>query len=439
MSSTMTETKTKKAKRSGRVYTTTTLTVDPPATMTGVQTPPQTPIALTTTTGSGQDSPVLTVVNGTAYTSAQLTHMGNVLARARAEEGFPTTTAPGYNIMATVEDYHRLLKLRELCDAANIGLSEYAQSNPARILYINIVRDIRERDETIGEAAATANVEARVSGMMNGVQAESALYQLIRHAVHSVVQNGGAQQNAANSGVDITGVLRDVDRHLTDLTSAQENGVSAIMTQMRNTVQGRLSLENPELSGVAMESVFEEVFAYNRMDGQYNRMDGQYNRMDGQYNRMDGQVNAIGQHVNAMGNLLNSTNTNVQALSTNLGVLQTIMNMLPQMVVQAIQEMLPGILHEAVGSAVRSSVRNSITNELVGNLQTFVGALNNARAQVGSSGKSASGSNEKGKSGGKKNGKKGGFMNKFFGIFKKNDRDDGAGHGPSGLGPGMVF
>ncbi|KAI5918968.1 hypothetical protein F4810DRAFT_724979 [Camillea tinctor] len=397
--------------------------------MGGLQTPPMTP---TETSVSGTN----VVVSGRPITATELANMGEILVQARAAGEFPTTTAAGYDATATIQDFARLMHLRHL----RVGLTqaEWTTDQAASEYLVTVTSEIRERDETRAEEAATASVQARVAGMMNGVQAESTIYQLMRHAVHSVLQSSDIQQAGANSGIDMTAVVQDVDRRLNELTAAHE-GVSAVITQMRNTVQPHISA----VAGVDMEAVMEEVFAtierslldatgplrlnINRMNGQYDRMDGQIDNVTsiadvqlnaiGQHvNAIDGHVHALGNNIGSMGSLVNSTNTNVQALGTNLQVLQTIVNMLPQMVIQAIQEMLPSILHEAVQQSVQASVTQIITARLQGLAQAALAG----RAQTVN----------------KKNGKKGGFMNKFFGIFKKNDRGDG--HGPSGSGPGMA-
>ncbi|KAI1485004.1 hypothetical protein F5X96DRAFT_691515 [Biscogniauxia mediterranea] len=441
MSCTMTETKTKKKTQRGNQSI--TISVDP---MTGLPTPPVTPTEVVEASGSvvtGQESPIAVVVNGTPYTSTDIASMGRILSRARVENEFPTTTTPGYNVQAMIDDYTRLMQLRQL--RVGLSRSEWITDRAASEYLVAVTRDIRERDETLAEEAATANVEARVGGMMNGVQAESTMYQLIRHAVHSVLQTHDVQQAGANSGVDMAAVVQDVDRRLNELTATHE-GVSAIMTQMRNMVQPHIRREIAEAPGVDMESVFEDIFAtierslldatgplrlnINRMNGQINNMEGQINHVDGQIVQLnaitgharaiEGHVQAMGTNLNSMGTLLNSTNGNITAITSQVGLLQTIIPMLPQMIVQAIQQVLPEILNEAIGGAINDNLVNS--------LQAFVGAMNNVRTQAASPGKSASGN--------KKNGKKGGFMNKFFGIFKKNDRDDG--HGPSGSGRGMA-
>ncbi|KAI1637420.1 hypothetical protein F4809DRAFT_640475 [Biscogniauxia mediterranea] len=439
MSCTMTQTKTKKKTQRGNQSI--TISVDP---MTGLQTPPATPTEVVEASGSvvaGQESPVVVVVNGTPYTTTQLSDMGRTLSRARAENEFPTTTTPTYNVQAIIDDYTRLMQLRQL--RVGLSRSEWITNRTASEYLVAVTRDIRERDETLAEEAATANVEARVGGMMNGVQAESAMYQLIRHAVHSVLQTRAAQQTGTDSGVDMTAILQNVDRRLDELTSAQETGVSILMNQIRNTIQGHISQENPAVAGVNMEIVMEEVFGtierslldatgplrlnINRMNGQINHVDGQIvqlNAITGHARAIEGHVQSMGTNLNSMGTLLNSTNGNIASMTTQVGLLQTIVGMLPQMVIQAIQEMLPEILQQSVQQSVQASVTQIITARLQG------------LAQAANAGRAKAGSDEKGQSGNKKNGKKGGFMNKFFGIFKKNGHDDG--HGPAGSGPGMA-
>ncbi|KAG4216862.1 hypothetical protein PC116_g34657 [Phytophthora cactorum] len=98
------------------------------------------------------------------------------------------------------------------------------------------------------------------------------------------------------------------------------------------------------------------------MNGQLNVVNGQLNRVDGQIvhlnaigqhvNAISGHVNSLDNNINAFGTLLNSTNGNVVTLTTQIGLLQTIVNMLPRMIAEACEQMIPGAAQEAMGPII---------------------------------------------------------------------------------------
>jgi archaellum component FlaC len=332
------------------------------------------------------DSPrsTFTLVHGMPYNHERLLEMGKALDQARRERRFPSTNTPDYNLQAVIDDYEDLQRLDAAREAAG-DPKDHAFHPEVSRLYIEIKRRIQDRDLTQGQVAADSNVRARLSGIANGTGAEAGIYNLMRHAVQSVLRLN----------------------HLTPETEDNLVGSAAtrVVNEIRNSVRTQADFGAHRVDGVNMEAVMEEVFGAienalsqgigtqaNRLDGQYNRVDSQINNMNSITTAQNAQVNAIASHVsaidnhvhamgsnvNAMGSLVTSTNGNVTALSTNIGSLQTIINMLPQMVANSVQHMIPDI----VGPAVEQAFEGAITNELLTRLQDFANAVQEARARA---------------------------------------------------------
>ncbi|KAI0116265.1 hypothetical protein GGR51DRAFT_574621 [Nemania sp. FL0031] len=315
-------------------------------------------------------NPGIILVEGMPFAFSHITEMGEALAKARRERMFPTTITPTYNIKALIDDYEDLERLNIAREGAKDPRDDAFRPDISR-LYVAIQRRIQDRDLTHGEVAADANVRARLSGLANGTGAEAGMYNLMRHAVNSVLR--------------LNNLALDSESNLVDAVAAR------VIREIRNDVQTRVARGEHNIEGVDMNGVMEEVFgaienALNegvgahatRLDGQYNRVDTQINAIAGHVNAIDNHAHAMGNNVNAMGTLLNSTNGNVTAMTTQVGLLQSLVNMIPQMASNAVRDMLPGI----IGPAVEQAFEGAISNELVARLQVFTNALQEARARA---------------------------------------------------------
>ncbi|KAI0457304.1 hypothetical protein F5B21DRAFT_521545 [Xylaria acuta] len=354
----------------------------------------------------------LTVVNGMPYKLEQLMEMGIALAQARREKRFPPTITPGYNVQATIDDYEDLERLNAARECAP-DTRDHAFHPDISRLYIEIQRRIQDRDLTQGEVAADSNVRARLSGFANSTGAETGMYNLMRHAMNSVLR--------------LNNLTVDSDSNIVDAV------VTRVVNEIRATVQGQAACGAHGVEGVNMEGVMDEIFSAiqdtlnqgvgtqaNRLDGQINNMssiadaqNAQVNAIAGHVSAIDNHVHAMGNNVNAMGTLLNSTNGNVTTLTTNIGTLQTIVNMLPQMVANSVQNMIP----EIVGPAVEQAFEGAISNELIARLQVFTNAVQEARARAEATNNSRYRTHEKTK------------RRSWFSIFKRRSGHHG---GPTG-------
>ncbi|KAI1347732.1 hypothetical protein F5Y01DRAFT_329263 [Xylaria sp. FL0043] len=307
------------------------------------------------------------------YRYSKLMEMGEALAKARRERMFPATITPAYNIKATIDDYEDLQRLNIAREGAADTRDDAFRSDVAG-LYVKIQRRIQDRDLTHGEVAADSNVRARLSGFANSTGAETGMYNLMRHAMNSVLRLNNLTVDSDNNHVDAV--------------------VTRVVNEVRATVQSQATRGAHGVNGVNMDGVMDNVFStiQDALGGQINNMSNITNAQSDQVKAIashvgaiDNHVHAMGNNVNAMGALLNSTNGNVTSLTANIAVLQTLLNMLPQMVTNSVQEMLPDVLGPAITTATATAFEAAISNELLDHMQILLNAPRGARARHGAS------------------------------------------------------
>ncbi|KAI0389379.1 hypothetical protein F5Y17DRAFT_473104 [Xylariaceae sp. FL0594] len=304
------------------------------------------------------------------YSAERLQKMGEALAKARREKRFPLTSTPGYNVQATIDDYEALQRL-EMARSAMDNTGDAALHPHTARMYTEIQRRIQDRDAAHGEVAAESNVRARLTGFANGTSAETGIYNLMRHAVQSVLR--------------LNNLTRDSDGNIVDTVSAR------VVNAIRDDVQAQAARGDNNVNGVNMDGVMEEVFAaIENALGEHVKEQAmelsditktqrdlltqgrdQVNAIAGHVKAIDSHVHAMGNNVSAMSSLVTSTNGNLISLTANVVTLQTVLNTIPPMVVRAVQEMLP----EIIGSAIEGA----ITNELINRMQMFVNSIETVR------------------------------------------------------------
>ncbi|KAI5864201.1 hypothetical protein GGS23DRAFT_620030 [Durotheca rogersii] len=296
-----------------------------------------------------------TLANGqtarVTYTFGEINSMWATLQDARREGLFPTTTATFNDTRAVIEDYGYYMSLRSLRGDAPPDqwpdMPEVAES------LTQITRDIRARDKVAANASESDRVRAHVNNMMSGVNAEARLYSIVQHAVNYAHQNGSGEQATTLTGQTMAALL---------------DGIRGVITEMAGK-------GTHNVNGTNVDAVMEDVFGVidmalnenaNKVDGQLNRVDGQIMHLDAivhHVGAIDGHVHSLGNNLNAMSTLLNSTNGNVVSLNTQLGLLQSIVNLLPQMIQQALEDVLPQgiqpiitILEQQLGVALANRI-----------------------------------------------------------------------------------
>ncbi|KAI1780537.1 hypothetical protein F4818DRAFT_450992 [Hypoxylon cercidicola] len=278
------------------------------------------------------------------YTLGQVMEMRAVLAKARADGLFPTTKAAHGDMKATSQDYFNLVLLNHVRDL--YPREEWNKQRAVVDLLIRITRDIRARDKVAAEKTEEERVKAHVSNMMSGVGAEAKLYNIVQHAVTYAAKNGSSDQAATITGQNMAELL---------------NGIRAVIKAMSGKGTHGVTDHN-------VESVLEEVFGMidfalgnvtdplhkdvQDLGGHVKDMHGEIVHLNaiGQHvNAIDHHVHSLGNNVNSFGTLLNSTNGNVVSMTTQIALLQTIVNMLPQMIAENLQQRIPEVLIAALG------------------------------------------------------------------------------------------
>ncbi|KAI8630709.1 hypothetical protein F5Y19DRAFT_483348 [Xylariaceae sp. FL1651] len=348
-------------------------------------TPPDTPYgsdSLTLVTPGTPISP-LTIINGKPYSFSRIIKMGDALAQARRERTFPPTTTPNYNVQAIIDDYEDLQRLNAARESAS-DTRDHAFRPDIAPLYVQIQRKIQDRDLAQGDVAADSNVRARMGGISNGAGAEVGMYNLMRHAVHSVLRLNHLTPECESNVVD---------------------AASRVISDIRGTVQSRADSGAHNVDGVNMPAVMDEVFvaienalgnyineqvnSFNTItDAQRSQLNSlnctaQVNAIASHVSAIDNHVHSMGNNVSAMSSLVNSTNSNVTALTSNIGTLQTIVNMVPQMVANSVADILPEAVSGAVHGAVQGVVQNTVTDEFIARFEVLVRAIQGAQARAG--------------------------------------------------------
>lgn len=377
------------------------------------------------------ESPVSTIINGHVVNASVVEGMARELAQARANGEFPPTTTPGYDMQATFDDHARLLRLREA--RGDAPRSEWNRMRQATVLLVEFTRAIRQRDGLRGERTETTNVRTRVQNMIEGLHGEANLYSLVQHAVHHAIQNQAVQQDLVTGGINMSAILQDVHARVADLASRSDHGVTesnmegvledifGIIEHSLLDATGPLRMNVGNLSNItsAQQSLT------TAQESLATAQEGHVNAIGQHVNAISGQVGAMGGNITSMGNLLNSTNGNITAMTSQLGLLQTIVNMLPDMVAQAVSETLQDILPRAA--------QDAMVPIIVASLQASLGSgMGGVSAKGAKFDEKASATDAK-KSTGKKQQKKDGFFKRFFGFSKRDH------HGEGGASGGISF
>ncbi|KAI1132369.1 hypothetical protein F5Y10DRAFT_219934 [Nemania abortiva] len=336
---------------------------------------PHSPVTIVNDTGSPA-SPTMILVEGMPYAYSRIVEMGDALAKARRERMFPSTIAPGYNVKAIIDDFEALERLNAARAGTKDARDDAFHPEICR-LYIEIQRKIQDRDLTYGEVAAESNVRARLSGLANGTGAETGMYNLMRHAMNSVLRLNNLTHDSDNNIVDAvaTRVINDIRATVQGQATHGTNGVNeqnmgAVMEEVFSAIEHALGDQASNFNTITDTQRAQ----LNNMNNVTNAQNAQVNAIAGHVNAIDNHVHAMGNNVNAMGTLLNSTNGNLTTLTTNVSTLQAVLNMIPQMVTKSVQDMLPDV----IGSAFEAA----ISNELVARLQAFTSAMNEARSHA---------------------------------------------------------
>lgn len=108
--------------------------------------------------------------------------MAQELAKARANNQFPATSAPATDVQALAHDYELLLHLQDITERE----PSYDSISAANKLRVEIARRIHERDEAYDELASRDEAVRRVEHYIRSVEHEREYYESISSPAPSV-------------------------------------------------------------------------------------------------------------------------------------------------------------------------------------------------------------------------------------------------------------
>ncbi|KAH8205499.1 hypothetical protein TruAng_000405 [Truncatella angustata] len=316
------------------------------------------------------ESPLL-LSNGTAVNPQKLLPMAEELDIARREGHFPNTTTSYMDAQAVMDDFDQLQALNTLEN----GSQQHTE------LFIENVRRIQERDSAVHHENHDAHMRHTVDNLMRNQDVGEDLHAIIRQAARNASANAVRQVLADNNGqVSHAQVVRDVSQAVIQALSdrgvagAQELDLEAVFEDVFGVIEARildatgplrLNVNNLRNLNQAHEAAIGDQI--NRIDqglgDQINRIDqglgNHLNNLNTQVGAMNNHVSAVGNHVNALGAFIHAINNTVSLTNNQMGQfgneinsLQQIANMLPTLVQQAVQQILPGAIQTSLIQAI---------------------------------------------------------------------------------------
>lgn len=308
---------------------------------------PVSPVAVVSfMTATDGEAPQTTPVR-IEYSVDQLDAMQQDLANAREAGEFPRSTRNYTGFANLVEDYQRLQHLQNL----RRGLSPQEASQEWRDAFVDTARELADRDAANAEQARDVRIENNVHGIIERENQAADSYNMRLHTAVQAVRlaTGNAQANAVNT--------------------------PAILDEIRTAIQHMASHGTHGVQTNNMDDVFEEIFgivesslldATGPLRLNNNRLGGQIENMTTQVGAMNNHVSAVGNHVSALGSLVHavnstsiSTNNQMGQLATDLNTLQQILNMIPAMVQEAVERVLPEVLIPALVGALKTGAKGA--------------------------------------------------------------------------------
>lgn len=371
---------------------------------------------------------VIRFANGETITMGDLTAMRAELHDARAAGDFPMTTVPENVNEATVQDYGMLRRLRELRGDVNS-----AASDAYNRYYVDCTRVIQQRDHDYEVEARNVTIHRRVRELIENQNVGADLHGIVQHAaargVHQVLANSQAQ---TLNGDVIREIVQQVTRSLTaegfnvGQTLDMENVMEDVVTVVEATAldaAGPLRLNVNRLGNINSASE-------NQLRDLTTQVD-ELRNLTTEVDAMNNHVSAVGNHVNALGQLMQVFNAVSTSTSTQLGEIggqvqdiQSLVNMIPTLIQQAVQEHLVQTLQDSLAPIlplIVAAIQAGGANGKGLNIKGLATATDTGMGEEKGSPK-----NQKKA----KKGKKGGFFSR---LFKRGGKKDDS-EGPSGAG-----
>ncbi|KAK9426766.1 hypothetical protein SUNI508_00293 [Seiridium unicorne] len=362
------------------------------------------------------DSP-LHLDDGTAINPQRLMPLAHELDTARNEGRFPETTTSYMNAQAVLNDYERLQDLEDL----ERGSRQHTE------LYIENVRRIQERDSVVVHENHEAHYQQVVDNMMRNQAVGDDLHALIRHAARVASANAvervlARHQEQGLQVPNMEAVLEDIfaviEARLLDAAGPLRLNVNALRNMVDHNLAGQVNRMDQGVDNLNRvdQGLGNHLNRINHVDqGLANNLEN----LTTQLGAMNNNVSAVGNHTNALGALMHALNNTAMATNTQMGqfrgqveVLQNILNLLPGLIQQAVQQILPGAIQAALTQALSGA--GQFRNGKDTNVTVSATDVTNAMNEKGGSAKD------------NKKGKKRGWFARIFKGCKKDDYNGGS-------------
>lgn len=297
--------------------------------------------------------PGIIIECGTAYPVSQIRGMATALQCARDNGEFPTTTASAMDTQAVIEDYERLMLLRQ--SRGNLSLpapESYKQ------LRVEIARRILDRDASHDDTKTDAEAARRVSSYLRSVQQEQRYFD----AANTMLQRRGVsnptQLDLDNVSEELCSIVEQtIEQTLSDATGPLRLNVGNLHNENadfrdQNNALGRQIdmhyrvLEQQTRTNSALLSMFEPQSKNITLATENIRA-------------TTAQLTTATKNMRASERQLAMATKNSQAMEEQLAVAAGLSDVLSQVVMN-----LPGAINQVVYTAVQHQTQDSFKDIL---------------------------------------------------------------------------
>lgn len=297
--------------------------------------------------------PSIIIECGTAYPVGQIRVMATELQFARDNGEFPNTTASAMDTRAIIEDYERLMRLRQSRGNQSLPASEaYKQ------LRVEIARRILERDASHDDTKTDAEAARRVSSYLRSVQQEQRYFD----AANTMLQRRGVsnptQLDLDNVSEELCSIVEQtIEQTISDATGPLRLNVGNLHNETadfkdQNNALGRQIdmhyrvLEQQTRTNSALLSMFEPQSRNISMTTE-------------NIQATTAQLTTATKNIQASERQLAISTKNSQAMEDQLAVAAGLTNVLSQVVMN-----LPGAINQVVYTAVQHQTQDSFKDIL---------------------------------------------------------------------------
>ncbi|KAH7015285.1 hypothetical protein EDB80DRAFT_679221 [Ilyonectria destructans] len=308
-----------------------------------------------TSTSSG-----IIVGGGNVYPVGQIRGMATELECARDNGEFPNTTASTMDTQAVIEDYERLMRLRQ--SRGNLSLpapESYKQ------LRVEIARRIMDRDASQEDTKTDAEAARRVSSYLRSVQQEQRYFD----AANTMLQRRGVsnptQLDLDNVSEELCSIVEQtIEQTISDATGPLRLNVGNLHNETadfkdQNNALGRQIdmhyrvLEQQTRTNSALLSMFEP------QSKNIQATTAQLTMATKNIQATTAQLTTATKNIQASERQLAMATKNSQAMEDQLAVATGLTNVLSQVVMN-----LPGAINQVVYTAVQHQTQDSFKDIL---------------------------------------------------------------------------